>query len=53
MVDKEQGIELLHELINHPLPYPRIKELAEMVIKACSQPIEEQEMEPLKMVIDG
>lgn len=37
LVESEHGIELLQEVIDHPSPYYRIKELAAMVLKHCSQ----------------
>uniref|UniRef100_A0A0K8TN85 Protein zer-1 homolog n=1 Tax=Tabanus bromius TaxID=304241 RepID=A0A0K8TN85_TABBR len=35
LVEQESGIQILTDLINHPKPYARIKELAKMVIDCC------------------
>ncbi|XP_050073935.1 protein zer-1 homolog [Anopheles maculipalpis] len=35
VVEQEHGIELLQELIDHPQPYPRLKELAQIVLTHC------------------
>lgn len=35
LVEKERGIELLQELIEHPQPYSRLKDLANMVLTHC------------------
>lgn len=35
LVEKERGIELLQELIDHPQPYSRLKDLANMVLMHC------------------
>uniref|UniRef100_A0A182NIL8 Protein zer-1 homolog n=1 Tax=Anopheles dirus TaxID=7168 RepID=A0A182NIL8_9DIPT len=35
VVEQERGIELLQELIDHPQPYPRLKELAQIVLTHC------------------
>ncbi|KAL1396531.1 hypothetical protein pipiens_002654 [Culex pipiens pipiens] len=35
LVEKERGIELLQELIEHPQPYSRLKDLANMVLMHC------------------
>lgn len=37
LVESENGIELLQEVIEHPSPYYRIKELATMVLRHCTQ----------------
>lgn len=37
LVESENGIELLQEVIEHPNPYYRIKELATMVLRHCTQ----------------
>lgn len=36
LVEQENGIQILTDLINHPRPYDRIKQLAHMVIDKCS-----------------
>lgn len=36
LVEDENGIELLSRLVEHPSPYDRIKQLAQMVLDACS-----------------
>ncbi|XP_055626640.1 protein zer-1 homolog [Toxorhynchites rutilus septentrionalis] len=35
LVERERGVELLQELIDHPQPYSRLKELAQMVLTHC------------------
>ncbi|XP_058121432.1 protein zer-1 homolog [Anopheles ziemanni] len=35
VVEQERGVELLQELIEHPAPYPRLKELAQIVLTHC------------------
>lgn len=47
LVESENGVELLQEVIDHPSPYYRIKELAAMVLRHCTQ---EKDTE---MVYDG
>lgn len=37
LVESEHGLELLQEVIDHPSPYYRIKELAAMVLRHCAQ----------------
>uniref|UniRef100_A0A6B2EK84 Protein zer-1 homolog n=1 Tax=Phlebotomus kandelakii TaxID=1109342 RepID=A0A6B2EK84_9DIPT len=37
LVEAEHGIELLNELLVHKRPYPRINELARMVLDHCAQ----------------
>lgn len=36
-MESERGIELLNEVLVHPMPYDRIKELAHMVLENCRQ----------------
>lgn len=43
-MESENGIELLQEVIEHPNPYYRIKELATMVLKHCTQDRETEMM---------
>lgn len=35
LVESEHGVKLLQEVIDHPNPYYRIKELASMVLRHC------------------
>ncbi|KAL5290314.1 ZER1 family protein [Megaselia abdita] len=36
LVIQEKGLDFLTELVEHPAPYDRIKELAQLVLKKCS-----------------
>ncbi|XP_063698293.1 protein zer-1 homolog [Culicoides brevitarsis] len=52
LVEREGGLRLLRELIEHPKPYQEIKNLANMVIEAHQKNLEETNEEN-EMIIDG
>ena len=51
LVEDENGLELMREIIIHPAPYERIKELAQMVIDNYNEITER--WKPRKMDLDG
>lgn len=54
LVEREHGLELLQELIAHPTPYPQIKELAEMVLRAHRRYTDSScACDESQMIIDG
>ncbi|XP_053676518.1 protein zer-1 homolog [Anopheles nili] len=56
VVEQEQGIELLQELIDHPQPYPRLKELAQIVLTHCRnlcEPMGDASTEPAGTIADS
>lgn len=46
LVDEEHGMELLVDLLNHPMPYEHIKSLAQMVVDNVGSP-HRQAVEPM------
>lgn len=51
LVEEERGLDMLQDLINHPLPNGCIKNLANMVVLNCSPP--ESQNGEVMMVYDG
>ncbi|KAG4081184.1 hypothetical protein HA402_014632 [Bradysia odoriphaga] len=57
LVEEEHGLDLLLELLDHPLPYTRIKDLSQMVLDNCyriSRPTRKNNHQTMnQMILDG